>query len=193
MLALGCGDDFTANSGYADPCTTTMAGILGCPAASPAPKVPTVHDACQKLVSCNILAGDFLDLEWTECIDNVSCNARPGGECHPHRDTHRCYYPFLDYQWCYHRLTDLAALTDPCDRDQHPDEKAVQRAIECIAVTACPAMGLSFTEKRKNQDAEEDSRPEKDTYTCSDGETKVWTATICDFGLLSYDRLDPQN
>ncbi len=193
VLALGCGDDFTANSGYADPCTTTMAGVLGCPAASPAPKVPTVYDACQKLVDCGTLAGEFLHRQSSECTDNDSCTDRPGGECLPYRETEQCYYPYLDYQWCLHRLSALADLTDPCDMDQHPSVDAVQRAVDCIAVTECSAMGLSFMEKGKTRDAEENPRPEKDTYTCSDGETKVWTATICDFGLLYYERRAPQN
>lgn len=163
-----------------------MAGVLGCPAAPPSPRVFTVQDACQKLVGCGVLAGDYVNRTGPECTDNNSCTTRPGGECLPHGEGHQCFFPFLDYSWCVHRLSALAELADPCDRDQHPGVQAVQQALDCISVTKCPALGLSFIEKRKGRE----ERSEKDKYICSD-QTKVWTATICDAGLLSYDLVTP--
>jgi hypothetical protein len=185
-LALGgCGDETKPHPGYADPCTTAMAGTLGCPvsATTPGARPPTVDEACRKLVSCGILAGEFLTDSGTACASSKECTAT-GAECVANsQGALRCHNPTLDFTWCVVKLSLPRGATDPCDQNVPFSVEHVQAALACIGSTPCGALGATFADKRLQRS----QRPEIDKYTCSDGVHFRWTATTCDFGLLAYD------
>jgi hypothetical protein len=193
VLLLGCGDETKPHPGYADPCATPMAGALGCPITGSAPgsRSLTIDEACRKLTSCGILAGELLTDSGTACGSSKECTV-PGGECLPNsQGASRCHNPTLDFQWCVTRLS-LARIpgwtpTDPCDSNQSFSIEHVQATLACITTSQCGSLGASFADKRLPRA----QRPEIDKYLCKDGKRARWTATICDFGLLAYDYQDP--
>lgn len=85
----------------------------------------------------------------------------------------------LDYRWCVNRLR------DPGDRrcaDGRYTLEEVDLAVRCILATPCATLGAILTQKLENRD----KRPDIDEYRCADN-TSIWTATVCDHGLLYYD------
>lgn len=156
LTLAGCGDDGKPTPGFAGPCDTPMAAVLGCPAGSSgtvAP-VPTIEAACERLVTCGILAAEYLV---------------PSGTTREHR---------LDYRWCVDQLRQLP--NDPC-AGTRLDADLRDGAVACILTTACTALGLPLAEKLKGGT----ERPPLDRYSCKN-DTAVWTATVCDHGLLRY-------
>jgi len=188
VIWASCGEDGKPQPGYSDPCSTPMAGVLNCPpGAQENIQDFTIYDACEKMVSCGILARSYLRNEGpSDCPEGNTCDIKRGGECLvlPEGGT-RCHFPYLDYWWCTSKFTQ-GLRSDPCATSQESNlpytAQHLQQALRCIAVTPCAPLGLTFEDKRISSD----KRPELDKYTCKDGKTKVWTATICDFGLLSY-------
>jgi hypothetical protein len=176
-VLFGCGEEGKPGPGYADPCETPMGPVLGCPPGPTAPDLPSLYDACQRLVTCGILAAEWLGTRGDPCSQSSDC---PGGQCLPTSDGDRCHYHRLDYRWCTSQLA--ARRTHPCDSNQSFTDQQVEMAVRCIVSTPCNALGLSFEEKLGSSD----NRPDLDKYTCKDGENSFWTATICDHGLLRY-------
>lgn len=183
LVAAGCGDRDTTN-GFADPCLTPMAGVLGCPASSGHPgKVFSAADACRKLVTCGTLAATNTRVlsSMKPCNTDSDCSATAGEECKKASDGRLwCHTPVLDQRWCYLRLTRGGA--DPCDKTQSFSAQQIGNALQCMADTACEVLGLPFSEKVLPMD----KRPQLDLYTCEKKKTYIWTATACDHGLLHY-------
>ena len=177
LLGFGCGEDGQPSPGFSDPCDTPMAGTIGCP-ATPGVRntTPTTYDACQKLVSCGILAGEYLRRSSTSCSTSADCT---GGQCLSTSDGDRCHWSYLDYRWCVGHLSNPGR--DPCTNSQSFTDQQIESALQCIWTTPCTSLGLLFWQKRISQ-----NRPELDKFTCADGEETIWTATICDYGLLEY-------
>jgi hypothetical protein len=181
----GCGDEGKPRPGYADPCSTPMAGALGCPASATGSGSARMGpaDACRKLVQCGILAQQFLRDSSTACDNNTVCTAGAGGECRVNaQNQSRCHYPTLDLYWCVTRLTLARDRIDPCNDKQPFTAEHVEAALQCIAATPCAALGLAFDDKRLPAER----RPELDRFTCLGNSKTIWSATICDFGLLWY-------
>jgi hypothetical protein len=162
-----------------------MAGVLDCPAQAINPPADSISEACRKLATCNILADTHMHESGTACSSSEECNREgrgPGGECLTNeKGESRCYYHNLDYFWCVLRFTQLD--NDPCDGNVRFTVDNVQAAIGCIAVTGCSALGASFPEKQQRQNGKV---ADNDKYVCKNGTTTIWTATICDGGLLEY-------
>lgn len=176
-VLVACGEDGKPVPGYADPCDTPMAGTIGCPASTGVTSSqPTIEDACHKLVSCGILAGEYLSRSGTECSTGADCK---GGECLETNDGNRCHWHYLDYRWCTGHLANPG--NDPCGANQPFTAQQVESTVACISITPCASLGLLFWQKRIS-----DNRPDLDKFTCADGEKTTWTATICDHGLLDY-------
>lgn len=143
--------------GWADPCDTPMAGVLGCPATPGSSQQGTrPEDACAYLVSCGILA----DKHERKSGDN--------------------WVPYLDYRWCVDRLRN--PIDRRCDVGGRYSVEEIRSAIACIVSTPCGVLGAPLTEK----DQSSSRRPDLDEYFCADGNTQIWTATTCDHGLLAY-------
>jgi len=175
---LGCGEEDEPHPGYAEPCETPMRGVLGCPPAGTQTPKPTGPEACARLVACGILAGEYYGSQGQECSASAECQ---GGKCLPTSSGQRCHYPYLDYEWCVSKLTD--PRSDPCGSDQDFTALQVDSAVRCILSTPCGSLGLSFADKQQSSD----KRGDLDKYTCkSDSKTTIWTATICDHGMLRY-------
>jgi len=173
----GCGTDGEPGPGYADPCDTAMGPALGCPPAAPvSASSVTITDACHHLVSCGILAGEFLGNVSGECSISADCK---GGQCLTTSNGDRCHYPYLDYQWCVGKFSGAEASV--CGDTQEFTAGQVSSIIQCITTTPCASLGLQFWQKRISTD----DRPELDKITCPDGKAN-WTATVCDYGLLRY-------
>jgi hypothetical protein len=194
LLALGsCGEDNKPLPAYADPCTTPMAGLLSCPAGTINPPVTTAADACRKLTDCGILAEKYLVSNDTNCSGNDECNTRGGtNECLANSQGQlKCHYHRLDYTWCLRQLTEMD--TDPCPPSYQFSSDQVAGTIHCIDASACTVLGATFADKLRRNDGT-DGHPAvatNDRYVCkqpnSEGKVvTVWTATICDAGLLSY-------
>ena len=181
FLASSCGESGKPSPGFAAPCTTPMAGVLGCPAqvSSNVEIDSVVVDACRRLVTCGILAANNLEASGTGCDTSSNCEQNRGGECIATSSGQRCHYPNLDYWWCTHRF--LGRPNDPCD-DSAYSQTHLDTAVDCILSTeSCQALGLSFSEKKVSAE----HRSDLDKYSCKDGKVR-WTATICDNGILSY-------
>lgn len=178
-IAAGCGEDGKPSPGFADPCETPMGGAIGCPPATGGlPLVATVEQACQRLVSCGILAGEYLRSSSTSCSKSADC---AGGQCLKNANgDDRCHYPYLDYRWCVGGLNPQEASL--CGQTQSYSGGQVEATLQCIMTTPCTSLGLLFWQKRISSS----DRPELDKITCPDGKTDYWTATVCDHGLLSY-------
>lgn len=179
-----CGDHDTTG-GFADPCQTAMAGVLGCPARSgyPGEASFTAADACRKLVSCGILAATNYKVSGSTrpCNADSDCAASTGEACRKASDGRLwCHAPMLDQRWCHVRLTQ--GTTDPCNKSQPYSTQIINNALQCIADTNCEALGLPFSHKTLPVD----SRPRLDLYTCDNNKSHIWTASACDHGLLRY-------
>jgi hypothetical protein len=194
LLALtACGEDNKPLPAYADPCTMPMAGVLACPPATINPPATTSADACRKLTTCGILAEKYMVSNDTNCSSNDECNTRGGtSECLANSTGQlKCHYHRLDYTWCLRQLTELDQ--DPCPPNYQITADQVAAAIHCIDVNACTVLGATFADKlrRTEGDATHPAVAMNDRYVCkqpnSEGKVvTVWTATICDAGLLSY-------
>ncbi len=186
VLLVGCGDETKPHPGYADPCTTAMAGALGCPArvAAPVDRPLTVDEACRKLVSCGILAGRYLRDSGTGCSTSKECTAT-GAECLANSSGNlRCHNPALDFTWCVVKLSLPRGATDPCDQNIAFSVEHVEATLACIGASPCSSLGASFADKL----LQSSQRPAIDKYLCENNPKLVrWTATTCDFGLLYYD------
>jgi len=183
LAVTSCGDQDTT-SGFADPCDTPMAGVLGCPARSGYPgKTFTASDACRKLVSCGILAAaNYTVLNTTRpCAFDSDCAASSGEACKKASDGRLwCHTPVLDQRWCFIKLSQGGA--DPCDRTRTFSAQHINGALQCIADTKCEALGLPFSDKVLSKDR----RPQMDLFVCEKPKNHIWTATLCDHGLLQY-------
>jgi hypothetical protein len=192
ILVAGCGETGKPNPGYGDPCDTAAAGLLGCPAVSgPSQAVTAVADACRKLVVCGVLAESYMQSSGTACENSSTCTGA-GGEClvTPKGES-TCHYPTLDYWWCVRRLQLTSTVTNPCDDKGRFTAEHVQQAIACIEATPCASLGLSFATKRLSPCTSETTpgtpcRTAMDEITCADQTHTAWTATTCDYGMLSY-------
>ena len=120
LCALSCGDDNTPATGYSDPCVTPFGPILACEAKTVAVNTFGAREACDKLVACGVIAGEFVS-------NNV----------------HR-----LDFSWCVERL--LEPPSSPCDGNRRFSSGEVDAAIACIKTTPCPALGLPLPQKRSS-------------------------------------------
>jgi hypothetical protein len=178
--AAACGDDGDARSGSADPCNSIVGPALGCPARAekPQPVAMTIGAACDKLVQCGVLAGEFFGRgSSTDCSGDDDCGT---GVCLANSEGVRtCRYHHLDHFWCVSNFDDRR--TDPCNDRHVYSAEELAATLRCIERTSCGALGLPFSEKRVSQSR----RAEFDKYTCKDGDS-VFTATICDHGLLAY-------
>lgn len=184
LASMACGEDGQPRSGYSDPCASPVAPVLSCPSSRlpPISAAFTPADACSKLTSCGTLAGEFLERTGEACSGDDQCGT---GECLRTSDGEpRCHQHRLDYLWCVRRLT--TGQSDPCDHERAFTAAELESALACIAQTPCEALGLPFGQKR----IAFDTRPHMDRYTCAGGRT-VFTSTVCDHGLLYYDRRDP--
>jgi hypothetical protein len=157
-----------------------MGGVLDCPAETQAGVLPTIHETCQRLVSCGILAAEELSTSGAgqDCSTSDDCN--PGQVCLSTSNGDKCHTNRLDYQWCVARLT--TGYSSFCTGGQYFTSEQVESIIRCIAATPCTSLGLTFAQKLISSD----HRPELDKFTCPDGKNSTWTATICDHGLLDY-------
>ncbi|PID38229.1 MAG: hypothetical protein CSB49_06630 [Proteobacteria bacterium] len=143
--------------GWADPCDTPMAGVLGCPATPGSSRsAARPEDACVYLVSCGILADKH--------------EVKSGDE----------WRHYLDYRWCTERLR--TPIERRCSVGGHYSMQEVSATISCILATPCGVLGAPLSEK----DQGTSRRPDFDAFFCADGKTEIWTATICDHGLLAY-------
>jgi hypothetical protein len=177
-LLIGCGEEGAPHPGYAEPCDTPMGGVLDCPASTRSGSMPTIHETCQRLVSCGILAAEELSSTGNDCSTSDDCS--PGQHCLSTSSGDKCHSNRLDYQWCVVRLT--TGYSSFCPGGQHFSQEQVDSIIRCIAATPCTSLGLTFEQKVSSSD----HRPELDKFTCPDGKNATWTATICDHGLLDY-------
>ena len=183
-LLGGCGEDAAPHPGFRGPCETAVGPVFGCPASGAVgtsafgPGVEaTIIDACNRLVSCGQLSAERLVAGASECQSDSDCGT---GECLPNKDNApRCHFHSLDLLWCVERLSKGRA--DPCDGERDFDQIEVAATLSCIVETSCESLGLPFPEKLLGRD----NRADVDKYTCNDGKT-VFTATVCDHGLLSY-------
>jgi hypothetical protein len=181
LLWAGCGDFGQPGAGYSDPCATPMGPVLGCrEGAGQAPL--SAGEACRKLVSCGILADDYLLPLAQRCTSDADCGTHLGRKCRAGPSGELvCYYHQLDLFWCTYQLTHIT--TDPCDRNRSYTAAQVRNALSCIQATSCQGLGLLLTDKLVSSIW----RKELDYYTCdNDSRTSIWTATICDHGLLYY-------
>ena len=197
ILAAGCGETGQPDPGYGDPCEMAAAGVLGCPAMPvQAQTVATVADACKKLVECGVLAESYMTGSSTACENNSTCTG-PGAKClvtvnkATGESASTCHEPYLDYWWCVRRLELTSTLTNPCDEKGRFTAEHVRQALACIQVTACASLGLPFGTKRLGACSAETAagtacRTPMDKLTCADQTHTAWTATTCDFGMLSY-------
>lgn len=184
VACAGCGEDTKPHPGYASPCDTPAAGVLGCPLGPGSPAGSfTLADACRKLVTCGVLAESYYGQVGDICQNNGTCDSRRDGKCLPRGNETRCHYHLLDYYWCVANLQDLGS--DPCDGSDHPTPlrpEHAQEVADCIRVTTCAALGAPVNEKLQGTA----QRPAIDKQLCADGKTTIWTATTCDLGLLTY-------
>jgi hypothetical protein len=186
-LGVGCGEDGEPGSGHYDPCDTPAAGAMGCPAGAPvttATQTFTLFDACKKLVTCGILSSDWMgSVSGTECGSSDACK---GGQCLPYSKGMRCHYPLLDYAWCVRRFT--TPPSTGCTDEEFTDQD-IAAMLDCIAKTPCGPLGLPFSGKvnADNKQLVSSKDRELDKITCKNELTTIWTATICDHGLLRYD------
>jgi len=155
LIGVGCGDEGKPTPGFAGPCDTPMAAVVGCPAAGAGSLAPlaAIDGACDRLVSCGILAAEYLV---------------PAGGSREHR---------LDYRWCVDLLRQPP--NDPC-AGTRLDADVRDAAVACILTTPCTALGLPLSQKLKGSE-----RDPLDRYSCNN-DTAIWTATVCDHGLLRY-------
>ena len=128
-LCGACGDDGEPAPGYPDPCDTAASALLGCPpAAGPWHENPrTIETACQRLVSCGLIAAERKD-------DN-------GGD------------QSLGYAWCVARLQAPGSHGDPCGGRRYTLGE-VDAAVDCIHATPCTALGAAFSDKGSDAQAD---------------------------------------
>jgi hypothetical protein len=179
-LLFACAQEREPHAGYSDPCSTAISGALGCPAAAPL-QDPDLYQACSTLVGCGILADSYLHNSGNDCVDSNDCDKTRGGECLQISSGTKCHYPYLDFFWCTSRFI-TPPRTDPCDEKQSYTEEHAQNAVACIVATPCASLGLNFSDKHLSSER----RPKLDEYTCKDGKKKIWTASVCDQGILNY-------
>jgi len=185
---VSCGEEGKPRPGHLDPCQSAVGAVLGCSPTEALgqqgqPAAGTgfgVADACNKLVACGQLAG-----EWFGGYSNID-SCKNDGDCGPGRclqpegqKSRRCYVHRMDYAWCVARLSNPS--TDRCGSGNFTQQD-VALALECIARTQCIALGLPLAEKLRSSD----SRSPVDKFTCKDGKTVVSTISTCDHGLLNY-------
>lgn len=183
VLCGACGEDGKPRPGSSDPCDTPIAGVLGCRAdrdpllAGDTFPIDAATEACGKLVACGILASEYFSATGTECQLKADCGS---GECLPnHEGAFRCHYHRLDFFWCVERINERR--TNRCDNEDPFTTEEVDAIVRCIERTQCAALGLPFSVKQSDQEA-----GALDAFVCNDGETRVFTATVCDHGLLEY-------
>lgn len=130
FLCCACGDEGEPLPGYPDPCDTAAAALLGCPPSTGTwghgPR--NAQTACQRLVSCGVLAAE-----------------RKVNEGRDH---------YLDYAWCAERLQSPGAHSDPCGGRRYTDGE-VEAVIDCIHSTPCVSLGAALSDKGSS--AEPDS------------------------------------
>jgi hypothetical protein len=181
LLCGVCGDDGKPRPGSGDPCAGPLASVLGCSGAAADPLLAASADeataACAKLVSCGILAAEDFSGSGTECESKADCGT---GECMPNQEgALRCHYHRLDLAWCVERIN-TRRLSRCDDKDPFTTEE-VEAIVACITRTPCGTLGLPFAAKQHS--------PEEgnlDSFVCNDGTTRVFSATVCDHGLLEY-------
>ena len=129
VLCCACGDDGEPLPGYPDPCDTAAAALLGCPPSpglsGPGPR--SVQTACQRLVSCGVLAAE-----------------RKVNDGRDH---------YLDYAWCAGRLHGPGAHSDPCGGRRYTSAE-VQTVIDCIHATPCVSLGAALSDKGSRAEAD---------------------------------------
>lgn len=199
-LLVACGEDGEPGSGFYNPCETPAAGAVGCPTntttTSPSdPQSATLHDACKKLVTCGLLASEWYGDISGECSSSDTCATTPRaketggpGKCLPSPSDKTktvCAYHRLDYTWCVARFSIPGA--SGCTTQPFVDQD-ITSMIGCITSTQCGTLGLSLERKRFFLDHTQLPKTEfeLDEITCKNGTTTIWTATICDHGLLRY-------
>lgn len=91
----------------------------------------------------------------------------------------RCFRHYLDTHWCIVVFSE--APSDPCD-GHHYSRAEIDSVLSCIQALSCSALGLPRGQKALSGE----QRPPLDRYTCPDGTSQRWTATICDNGILAY-------
>lgn len=156
-----------------------MAGAMGCPAATNTPQQPYDHfDACGKLVTCGVLAADYLSSTGTSCSKSSDCQGGTGVCIRNSQGQNRCAYHRLDYSWCVAQF--VTTPSDPCSGLRYSASQ-VSAIIDCIRQTPCEAMGLPFAAKQLGTD-----HTALDSFTCSSASERRRTATVCDNGLLRY-------
>jgi hypothetical protein len=100
-----------------------------------------------------------------------------------------CYYKKLDYGWCVGQFSHVKThpfenpLIFPCGGTQRYATQEVESILQCISTMPCNALGLPFDYKRRSR-----SQRQLDLYRCTNTNAEVWTATVCDHGLLWYDQ-----
>lgn len=182
-LMGGCGDGIAPEPGYSDPCQTPMGPVLGCPPGNGSPSLSTVADACRRLVGCGVLADINLVASNKRCSKEADCDEGAGEHCMYHSSGKKfvCHLPHLDLRWCVGRLS--TGSVDPCDPARGYTAEQLRGIIHCMSVRSCSALGLPFHAKV----APRAVREPLDSYQCFGKQLTIWTATVCDLGLLHYD------
>lgn len=72
IALASCADAGEPQSSAVDPCLSSQAALLGCPAAPPA-AAPTIEDACLKLVDCGIIPLNFVNADGSHNNDYTRC------------------------------------------------------------------------------------------------------------------------
>ncbi|MCC6746511.1 MAG: hypothetical protein IT371_02570 [Deltaproteobacteria bacterium] len=180
LVLTACGSDGKPTPGVLDPCESPMAGVLGCAAGQRAgitAAQPTIEATCRRLEACGIIGGAFLRPSGDECKEDSQCGV---GSCLPDdKGVPRCRYHYLDHAWCVARLT--LGRSDPCGGDRRYGADELASIGRCIDQLACGSLGLPLAAKLGSAE----KRPALDKYTCNNGKS-MWTATVCDNGLLGY-------
>lgn len=128
-LCCACGDEGEPLPGYPDPCDTAAAALFGCP---PSPGTwnqgpRTAQTACQRLVSCGVLAAE-----------------RRVNEARDH---------YLDYAWCVERMQTPGRHSDPCGGRRYTGSE-IDAVIDCIHSTPCVSLGNALSDKGSGAEAD---------------------------------------
>jgi hypothetical protein len=199
FFICSCGEDAHPGSGYSSPCDTPAFGAMGCPARPPSTSNSvTIYDACNKLVSCGVLANEWFGYSSGDCSTAASCantstaRATGGpGRCIKSGNNQRCYYHAMDYAWCVARFSTPGS--HPCAGKPFVSDD-IKSILSCIASTPCSTVGLALDDRYSRSTSRPHLRPRKeresDKITCNNNHI-YWTATTCDQGLLRYEEQQP--
>jgi hypothetical protein len=155
-FVVACGDDNKPVPGYSHPCDTPFSGSLDCPPAPP----PSRQEIPPETVCSRLVGCAILATDRMVKVNNSFVHS-------------------LDFRWCIGRF--VAGTSHACNTGTRMTYEQVQSAARCIMATPCESLGLPLGQKIKPAA----SRPKMDSFRCAN-DTTIWTATVCDHGLLRY-------